>query len=336
MTDISKEAHLQNDMLRQQFNKIIAKQQLAHAYLFNGPKGAGQEAIAQWLSMRLFCKNLINNQPCQKCINCQRIENNEHPDVITVKSNKKSIKVDEIRILKQEFTKSAVEGNHKILIIECAETMTTSAQNSLLKFIEEPIGNVLIILLTENKDLLLPTIISRIQMISFELPALVDLEEQLANQGTRNEIRLALRLCGSKEAASQLLENPNLSKLTSLVWRWFNVVLRQDLAAFAMIQTGFMPLIQDNDNQITVDQIFDTIMFIFRDLLLSDDINNLIFVDNHDALQIIRRNLSIEQRLNLMDLVLAIRKSQQMNINTQNILEGLTLEIFLSLENSDE
>lgn len=336
MTDINKQANLQNDMLMQHFNKIIAKEQLAHAYLFDGPKGAGQEVIAQWLSMRLFCQNLINNQPCQQCINCQRIKKAQHPDVITVKSDKKSIKVDEIRILKQEFTKSAVEGNHKILIIQQAETMTISAQNSLLKFIEDPVGNVLIILLTENKNLLLPTIISRIQLVAFELPTLNELEKQLTNQGTRNEIRLALRLCGNLENASQLLQNPNLSKLTSLVWRWFNVVVRQELAAFAMIQTEFIPLIQDNEHQITADQVFDTIMFIFRDLLLNNETNELVFVDNHEALQTIRKHLSIEQRLNLIDLVLGIRKNQQMNISTQNILEGLTLEIFLSLENKHE
>lgn len=332
MTQISEQPVNENDVaLMQHFNKTIAKQQLAHAYLFNGPKGADQKVMAKWLSMRLFCQSLIDGQPCGTCSNCIRIKQDEHLDVITIKSDKATIKVDAIRLLKQEFTKSAVESNHKILIIERADTMTVSAQNSLLKFIEEPLGNTLIMLLTENKNQLLPTIISRTQVVEFELPKLINLEQQLVGQGTAGEIRLALRLSGNLVDATNLLTSPALGKLNNLVWRWFNVLLQRDLAAFAMIQTGFIPLIQDSDTPITADQIFDAIMFIFRDLLLIDQQDTVVYLDNKEALQILSSKISSEQRLQFIELVLAARGNQQMNISLQSILEALTLEILLKL-----
>lgn len=316
--------------IKAHLNQTIAKHQLAHAYLFNGPKGAGQEVIAEWLSMRLFCQNLNNNEPCGTCRNCQRIINGEHPDVIKVHTEQKTIKVDAIRLLKQEFTKSAVEGNHKLLLIERADTMTISAQNSLLKFIEEPIGNTIIVLLTENRNLLLPTIISRTQVIDFELPDLSILESKLSvSSATKGAGRLALRLTGNVDAAEILLQNPAFAKLNHLIWRWFNVLIQGDSAAFAMVQTGFIPLIQEADNQLTNAQLLDGIMFIFRDLLLVDEHQSLVFVDNQTQIVTLSQQLNLELRLQLMELVLKARSNLQLNIGIQNILEALTLEILL-------
>lgn len=323
---------LSHQAMMAHFNKTIVKQQLAHAYLFNGPKGAGQEVMAQWLAMRLFCQELNEGQPCGVCRNCQRIMTGEHPDVINVKSEKTTIKVDEIRLLKQEFTKSAVEGNHKILIIEHADTMTVSAQNSLLKFIEEPMGDTVIILLTENRSLLLPTIISRTQVVEFELPGFKVVEEQLKAHYPLTEIRLALRLSGNAEVAQAWLENGMITKLNNLIWRWFNVLMQGDGAAFAMIQTGFIPVLQDNELPFTASQMLDSMSFIFRDLLLITDNRPLIFEDNQQSLAVLGQKISLPKRLAFVDIVLQARQEQQMNISIQTTLEAITLKILTSLQ----
>lgn len=322
---------LDHQSMMAHFNKTILKQQLAHAYLFNGPKGAGQEVMAQWLAMRLFCQELNGDQPCNNCRNCQRIIAGEHPDVINLKSEKATIKVDEIRLLKQEFTKSAVEGNHKVLIIHQADTMTVSAQNSLLKFIEEPMGNAVIILLTENRSLLLPTIISRTQVVEFELPSFASAEEQLRAEYPLTEIRLALRLSGNVNEATMWLANGSVTKLNNLVWRWFNVLLQSDGAAFAMVQTGFIPLMQDNELPFTATHILDSLMFIFRDLLLIEDNRQLIFEDKRQPLTNLGLNIDLDKRIKFVDIVLQARQDQQMNVNIQNSLEAITLKILTNL-----
>lgn len=331
MTQSSKKQVFHNEKLMQHFNKTIEKKQLAHAYLFNGPKGAGQKAISIWLSMRLFCKELVDDKPCEHCQNCLRIKNGEHPDVITVKSDKATIKVDQIRIIKQEFIKSPVEGNHKVLIIEHADKMTISAQNSLLKFIEEPLGDTVILLLTENRNLLLPTIISRTQVVDIDLPKLSYLEKELQN-ATLGEKRLALKLTSNIDSAQNLIDNKSISKLNNLMWRWFNVLLQKDLAAFSMIQTGFVPLLQETED-LTVEQIFDAIMFVFRDLLLIDEEEKIVFVDNEESIANFAKNIPQDIRLKCIELVLNSRSSEKMNINFQNMMEALTLQLLLTIQN---
>ncbi|MCM0598710.1 DNA polymerase III subunit delta' [Periweissella fabalis] len=328
----NKEQSMPNDqIIMAYFNKTITKQKLAHAYLFNGPKGAGQEVMAQWLAMRLFCQELRADQPCGQCRNCRRIKAGEHPDVINIKSEKATIKVDEIRLLKQEFTKSAVEGTHKILIIYRADTMTVSAQNSLLKFIEEPVGDTVIILLTENRSLLLPTIISRTQIVEFELPGFKKIEEQLKNNYQLAEVRLALRLTGDADIAQEWLTNGSITKLNNLIWRWFNVLLQGDSAAFAMVQTGFIPLLQDPELPFTANNILDSMMFIFRDLLIIEDSRQLVFEDNRQKLGILGQKIALTKRIVFVDIVLQARQDAQMNINIQTTLEALTLKILANL-----
>ena len=105
--------------------------------------------------MRLFCQNPDDQGfPCGVCNECRRIIEKEHPDVVEIEPDGQSIKVDQVRFLKSEFSKSAVEGNQKVFIIFAAETMTTSAANSLLKFIEEPVGNTVAFLITSNRNLI--------------------------------------------------------------------------------------------------------------------------------------------------------------------------------------
>ena len=118
------------------FQKILLNKELAHASLFVGPGGSGKMSIAQWLSLRLFCLHPQDNKPDLTCDECQRILSGNHPDIVYAAPEGRQIKVDEIRHLKAEFSKSAVEGNKKIFIIKDADKMTNGAANSLLKFIE--------------------------------------------------------------------------------------------------------------------------------------------------------------------------------------------------------
>ena len=108
---------------------------LAHAYLFEGEKGTGKHQESLWLAKRLYCTNVKDNEPCHACINCLRIENNEHPNVHQVTPDGQTIKVDQIRQLQTEFAKRGFEAGRQIFILSDAETMNVQAANSLLKFL---------------------------------------------------------------------------------------------------------------------------------------------------------------------------------------------------------
>ena len=134
------------------------RNQLHHAYAFLGHAKEDQQQLCQYVAKLLLCENAH----CNNCDTCHRIEGDIHPNVITVTSTGKLIKKEQIQHLKEEATKTALENKPKIYLIEDAHLASISATNSLLKFLEEPTPNTYILLTAPSKNLLLPTIVSRV------------------------------------------------------------------------------------------------------------------------------------------------------------------------------
>ena len=147
---------------------------IPHAIIFDGEKGCGKKTLAKAFAAACSCEALQDNagegpEPCGKCHSCIMAENGSHPDIITVTHEKNAIiAVDEIRAqVVNDVQIKPYYGGRKIYIIPDAHLMTHQAQNALLKTLEEPPGYVVILLLADNKDLLLPTLLSRSVCLSF-------------------------------------------------------------------------------------------------------------------------------------------------------------------------
>lgn len=233
-----------------QFKRVIAADQLSQSYIFAGPAGVGKMQVAQWLAMRLFCLNVQDGSPCGECAECQRILSHNHPDVVTISTEDKTIKVDAIRELKQEMSKSGMEGNQRVFIINDADKMTTGASNSLLKFYEEPVANTLVILLTSAKNRLLPTILSRAQMITF-LPAdAIRIEASLVDEGiARNVARFASRMANEPAQALALAQDEAFNAQLTAVDQLLNKVAKRDLEAFVQVQSQLLPIAKNTTDQ---------------------------------------------------------------------------------------
>ncbi len=145
--------------------------QLPHAALITSVSGVGLESVASSLCATLLCER-DNDLPCGECSSCSRVSAGTHGDYrwVEVAEGKASIGVDQIREAGDFVTKTAGYGSQKILVISDAEKMTAGASNALLKTLEEPQGNSLIVLLSQRTWLLPATIRSRCQ--TWRLPAL--------------------------------------------------------------------------------------------------------------------------------------------------------------------
>lgn len=148
-----------------EFSRILEKGRLSHAYLFSGNFGNFEFAI--WLSQAIFCEQPIHALPCGECRSCRLVKNNEFSDLYLVEPEGQTIKTAQIRDLSSAFYESGYESSKKVIIINQAEKMHQNAANALLKSIEEPESEVYVFLLTENENLILPTIKSRTQVIQF-------------------------------------------------------------------------------------------------------------------------------------------------------------------------
>jgi DNA polymerase-3 subunit delta' len=171
------------------FSHHITAGNLPHAILISGVKGSGKENLANWLIQVIQCSHVIQGnilQPCHQCKHCNLLLKNNYPDHSTVIPDKNLLGIDSVRKVSAFFEKTAQIGTIKSVLIPEAEKMTISAANALLKTLEEPTNNSFIVLLTEERDTLLPTLISRCRLFEIRPPS-GDVLAQHINVNYKNE-----------------------------------------------------------------------------------------------------------------------------------------------------
>ena len=145
----------------------IRAQDIAHAYLFSGPRGTGKTTMARVFTKTINCNNSKSSDDvCLKCLVCDEIEKGNFIDLIEIDaaSNRG---IDDIRELKQSVRISPSIGKYKVYLVDEAHMLTKEASNALLKMLEEPPSHSIFILATTEPHKLLPTIISRTQRFDF-------------------------------------------------------------------------------------------------------------------------------------------------------------------------
>lgn len=156
----------------QQLVQQHAARKLPHALMLAGPKGIGKRHLADALAQLLLCDAPIEGTACGKCRGCELNKAQTHPDLMWLEPEEagKAIKVDQVRELTESLGKTAQQGGYKLVIIEPAEAMNGNAANALLKSLEEPAANTLLILITHSPSAVLPTIRSRCQLRKLAMP----------------------------------------------------------------------------------------------------------------------------------------------------------------------
>ena len=150
----------------QRIKTDIKEKKLPGAYLFTGPSGVGKLMAAVSFARALNCKedNLIG---CGQCSSCHKMEHGNHPNLRIVNPDGQSIKIEQIRSLRTESGYTLYEGRKKVWIINEAEKLTRETANSLLKILEEPPPQLIIVLITHMPCSLLLTILSRCRVVQF-------------------------------------------------------------------------------------------------------------------------------------------------------------------------
>ena len=118
------------------FKRIMQKGTLGHAYLLEGPAGSGKKKFSVWLAQAIFCINKDENQnPCLECYQCQQINDRQHPDIIEIKVDGAAIKVDQIRDLIMRLSKTSMEDDGQLVIIDEADKMLNKGFIEDMEFI---------------------------------------------------------------------------------------------------------------------------------------------------------------------------------------------------------
>ena len=319
--------HLQPQLFNQ-FQHTLKQHKLVHAYLFEGPAGTGKKEMALCLATAFLCEDKQDNQPCGECRNCKRIFNHQHPDVIEVTPDGLSIKVDQVRNLKAEFGKSGVESERKVFIIEDAEKMTTGAANSLLKFLEEPDGKTTAFLLSTAKQRLLPTILSRCQLVHFpSLPKPILIRELEKKGISSNQAALLSHLTNDSSKAVLLDEDEWFASAHDLIWKWFRWLGNKDMQAFIFVQTDIMQHFKERQHY---QMALELLLLLYRDalnLFYSPKSGEIAFQRHKKELQQFTANHTPSQVTSAIEQILASQKKLESNVNAQGIFEELAIQL---------
>lgn len=156
---------------------------VSHCYMFCGDTGLGKKTLAKELAMALMCES-DGEKPCRSCASCKQVEREDHPDVVYINHEKPTLfSVDEVREFSRQMNIRPYKSDRKIFILKDAQLLNMQAQNAMLKTIEEPPSYGMTILLTDNRDVFLPTVLSRCVEIDLQPVSDDELKQGLINKG---------------------------------------------------------------------------------------------------------------------------------------------------------
>ncbi len=155
----------------QTLKNAIARGEVAHAYLFAGPRGTGKTSVARIFAKAMNCLQVRDGEPCNECPPCQAIGQGNHLDVLEI-DGASNRGIDQIRQLREEVNFAPAQGRYKVYIIDEVHMLTHEAFNALLKTLEEPPSHAVFILATTEPHKVPPTVLSRCQAFEFKaIPA---------------------------------------------------------------------------------------------------------------------------------------------------------------------
>lgn len=323
----------------------LKENKIAHAYLFAGPRGTGKTTMAKLLAKALNCEEGIGQQ-CNKCSNCQAINEVSHPDVIEIDAASNN-GVDEVRDLIDRVRYLPIKGRYKVYIIDEVHMMTSGAFNALLRTLEEPPSHVIFILATTEPHKILPTILSRCQRYDFAKVSDKDIkkrltyvleEEQVSYEEEAIDMIISLADGGMRDALSildQLLAYSGHSLTSKDVLDVFALTSKEEkLRLVDFIMHGdvgetlkmFREFVEHgNDIRKLLSDLLDIIKDIYTYRVVGDP-SLLLVLTEKEALKF--ENLANEEELLTMSSTLLDAQSEMKNVaNARSLLEISLLKL---------
>ena len=306
-----------HEEINQRLMSQFQQKKLAHALLFAGQRYVGKFDYAVQLANQLLCET---HDRCGNCKFCHLLEAGTHPDfkIIEPEEDSRQIKIEQVRGLVEWVNQTAQMSGMKVAILNPAEQMNVSSMNALLKCLEEPSANTLIILISPRPASLLPTIRSRCQQVPFSIPprhqALAWLKSELPG---RDDIETLLDMSGG--AALAVIEKYDLEfiqRRKTIVEVWTQLMQKRPGAIDGAASLG----------KIDLEEVFEVSMSLFADVsksLQGVDKANLQNKDILASIEAIAANLT---PLTAHNIYVRLQKDLGLHLSTANPNKTLLLE----------
>lgn len=308
--------HLQN---------AIKMHKISHAYILNGEDGAGKNLLASIFAFTLQCEEGGIN-PCGVCKSCMQAQSNNHPDIKRITHEKASISVDDIRMqLNNDIQIKPYSSPYKIYVIDEAEKMTEQAQNALLKTIEEPPEYAVILLLTNNINTFLQTILSRCVNLNLKAVSNESIKTYLMEQVKVPDYQAGLSATfagGNLGKAIQFASSEDFSKMKEDVIKLMKNIDEYELSEVIQAQKKFA------ENKAVINNYLDLMLLWYRDVLIFKATMDANLVLYKEEIQDIKKQASLKSFGALENIIKAFDEAKKRllaNVNFDIALELLLL-----------
>jgi len=318
----------------------IVNNNIAHAYLFVGPKNLGKNTLAKNFVCTLLCQENDSTKPCGRCFHCKQLKNGIHPDVYVVEQQvddktdklKRNISIEQIRELKNKLGQGTFLNSYKSAIIPDAQLMNNNSANALLKVLEEPTPKTVLILIADDIDSVPQTIASRCQVLKFLPVASSEIEKCLQEKGADDgRAKLLARLAqGRPGMAIALSQDGELfQRYTSSIDNFIKI-LKSDISQRLKILDELIEWQKDETINInSTEQLFINWQALIRDFLLTANDNEPLICNLNFLSQISQegKNISFDRIQHTMRLIKDAKIYLSKNISSKTVLENLLINI---------
>jgi len=297
---------------------------LAHAYIFEGPRGTKKLDTAHLFAKRLLCLHPDSQQnPCNACVNCRRIDHGSHPNVFLIEAEGEQIKVDQIRRIVAEFARTSLEDAPRVYIVNDAHKLNPEAGNTLLKTLEEPGSDIYAILVTDSFNALLKTIVSRSQVIHFAALDKDVVRADLVKAGVDPALAAVIpEYTNNCDEACRIGESENMVAAFRLVLELYEMAGKPKKSMVLAFRDKRDLLLPDRDAK----DFFLTLMILYQKDLLNAKLRRLDqIVYRTETEQLARLADSVTQKTiqNGLERMLTLKSRLRYNINGWLAFDGL-------------
>ncbi len=337
---------IDQQQMKEHMQNALKTGKVSHAYIISGENEAGKEYIARIFAKALQCQHRKDEgdyiEACNECPSCIKALSENHPDIITITHDKpNSIGVDDIREkLRDDVVIRPYESYYKIYIIPEGEKMTVAAQNALLKTLEEPPAYIVMIILTNNINAFLPTIISRcivlpmkpardeaITKFLMETCKIVDYKAMVCASFARGNVGKAISLASNERFENLKNETIELvGKLKNLeiydIMNRVHAILEPEEEDSKTAKKGI--------DLVALEDFMDVLLFLFRDMLVykatGEDVH-LIFTDKVSYISSVTKTTTYEGIDRIIKNMETAKNRISSNVNIDLALELMLLGI---------
>lgn len=334
-----------NERIKKTFRHLIKERRVPNAVLFAGEEGIGKKLFARELAKSFVCLNSTDGEACDKCRNCLRASHleipksekkedyhrvffTEHPDIGFVVQFKTRVLVDSIRALEKEANFRPFEANARFFIIDNADKMNDAAANALLKTLEEPPNSSYIFLISSRPAVLLPTILSRCQIVRFAPISEKEIETHLlqTKEFSPDDAKIAAKLAQGSLGRALEIDSEKFR-----AWRETMLDVLKSLTGrrnySVLLQTA--EKMNDAKNKDDYENFLEVLQTLIRDVLIIsiDETAEIVNSDIKKVLQKIAENAERRKLTKWLEEIETMRGNFAVNLNRKIAADALFMQM---------